>query len=597
MSSNFIWPTKKGASRPQHREQFLVERLEDRFLLSGGFTRVNLVSDIPGQARVTDPNLVNPWGMAFSPTGPFWLADNGSGFSTILDGRGSRFEPVAVTSAGRWPSRPTGAVFNAGNGFLISGHGVTAPSRFLFASEDGTITAWTTVVDPSHALVVVDNSLSGAAYTGLALADDASGSGFLYAADFSHGTIAVFDQNFTPVVRASAFQDPNLPDGLSPFNIQNVRNALFVTYARVDGEEAAESGGVVDIFNPDGSFVRRFASEGALSAPWGLALAPAGFGSFGGALLVANEGDGHINAYDPDSAIFLGELQDSGGVPITIPDVWTLVFGNGHAGGDSNTLFFSAGLDDEHHGLFGAIQPPQLRGADTAGIAAFDPHAPGEPGDYPLPPSAGPALRHMNDGGRQATAVLLPSRQSSLNLFPTLSGAPPLTARIRLSDSPVTSSSVAIPLAGHSETIRRLGSRRIAAADNLPCDNNRCLALCELLDLSTEPFSIAKTMGLPLEQAVQPPNISGQSDQPPQADASETEAELTISDAAKQDAVDRTSHLTWGTLLNTLLAAAGFVGIYATRRGPRELSGIANLGVRSGRRASKSTSNYWTDGQ
>src|SRR5262245_56961864 len=208
VSSSFFrksrpWPDRQRRYRP------VLEFLEGRHLLSGGFGLVNLASDVPGLARVTDANLVNPWGLAYSPTGPFWFAENGSGVSDILDGRGEPFSlVVTVPSAAHSGSAPTGTVFNGGAGFVISENGASAPSRFLFASEDGTISGWTTVVDATRALLAVDNSSPGAVYTGLALATDPTDHSFLYAADFSRGTIDMFDQDFRPVVRPGSFQDP-----------------------------------------------------------------------------------------------------------------------------------------------------------------------------------------------------------------------------------------------------------------------------------------------------------------------------------------------------------------------------------------------------
>jgi uncharacterized protein (TIGR03118 family) len=407
----------------------VLEPLEERWLPSGGYAQVNLASDVPGLARITDANLVNPWGISFSPTGPFWFADNGSGVSDLLDGRGQPVPlHVAVEGQPLFSGTPTGIVFNGGAGFLVSEHGVSAPGRFLFAGEDGTISGWTAVVDWTHALLAVDNSTSGAVYKGLALATDPSGRSFLYAADFGLGTIDVFDQSFKPAARSGSFQDPDLPEGYAPFNIQNIRDQLFVTYAQRDetgrNDRAGAGHGFIDVYDTAGNLLRRFASEGALNSPWGLALAPASFGRFGGALLVGNNGDGHINAYDAASTAFLGTLADHNGIPITIPDLWALMFGNGHSGGASDTLFFSAGIDNEAHGLFGAIQAPARNGADTAGPGSFDPHAPGEPGDYPLPPSTNPAFLGLTESGR-VTAVLLPLTESSLVLIPTLAVAGP----------------------------------------------------------------------------------------------------------------------------------------------------------------------------
>jgi uncharacterized protein (TIGR03118 family) len=292
--SSFFRKNRAAAAWPRSYRPVL-ECLEDRCLLSGGFAQVNLASDVPGLAQVTDPNLVNPWGISFSPTGPFWFADNGSGVSELLDGRGQPVPLVVTVPDGT----PTGTVFNEGPGFALSANGIPAPSLFLFATEDGTISGWSEV-EPTHTLLAVDNSSAGAVYKGLALATAAAGQSFLYAADFGRGRIDVFDQDFKPVARPGSFQDPNLPDGFTPFNIQNINNLLFVTYAQ-QGEDRHEDvtgtgHGVIDVYDTDGNLVRRFASGGALNSPWGLTLAPADFGSFGGALLVGNSGDGHINA-------------------------------------------------------------------------------------------------------------------------------------------------------------------------------------------------------------------------------------------------------------------------------------------------------------
>ncbi|HLJ94934.1 MAG TPA: TIGR03118 family protein [Gemmataceae bacterium] len=453
-----LFGKRDAFSRQQWLHRPVLEYLEGRWLLSGGFTQVNLASDVPGLARITDPNLVNPWGISFSPTGPFWFADNGSGVSNLLDGRGQSV-PLLVTMPFTTQSNgtPTGVVFNGGPGFLISENGVSAPSRFLFAAEDGTISSWTAVVDGTHALLAVDNSSLGAVYKGLALATDAAGRTFLYAANFGRGTIDVFDQNFKSVERSGSFQDPNLPQGYVPFNIQNIHDLLFVTYAQHDGvgrdDRAGAGHGFIDVYDAAGNLMRRFASRGALNSPWGLALAPADFGPFGGTLLVANNGDGHISAYDPESGTFLGSLTADDGSLITVPSLWALAFGNGHEGGASDTLFFTAGVDNEAHGLFGAIQAPLRKGTDTAGSGSFDPHAPGEPGDYPLPPSSGPALLDGNEDPVAVTAVLLPLTESSLALLPTLLTLPQQRTRFM---PPVAAPAVnAVPFQGYDGTSLR----------------------------------------------------------------------------------------------------------------------------------------------
>jgi uncharacterized protein (TIGR03118 family) len=482
-----FFPGRNAASRGQRLYRPVLECLEERCLLSDGYAQVNLASDTPGLARVVDPNLVNPWGISFSPTGPFWFANNGSGLSDLLDGRGHAV-PLVVTvpSALQSGATPTGTVFNSGPGFTVSENGVAAPSRFLFATEDGTISGWSAVVDRTRALLASDNSSAGALYKGLTLAADSAGRSFLYAADFGRGTIDVFDQDFKPVARPGSFHDPNLPSGFAPFNIQNINSLLYVTYAQHDvarRDDVAGAGhGFINIYDIGGNFIRRFASQGTLNSPWGLALAPADFGSFGGALLVGNNGDGHINAYEPGSGAFLGLLADGNGTPITVPHLWALMFGNGHAGGASDNLFFTAGVDDEKHGLFGAIQSLQRKGMDTAGSGAFDPHAPGEPEDYPLPPSGGPAFEDGDDNSR-ADAVLLPMTESSLVLIPTLSTVVQAMTRIE------TAAHVADSFRGSVGMALGVSSMPLflppVADSSLPKDiRNNSLALNAFLDLN-----------------------------------------------------------------------------------------------------------------
>jgi uncharacterized protein (TIGR03118 family) len=489
MNFPFILRWNRTASDRPRRYRPELECLEDRNLLSTGFTQVNLASDVPGMTSVMDPNLVNPWGIAFSPTGPFWFANNGSGVSDLLDGRGQPVPLVVTVSAGS----PTGIVFNGGDAYVISENGISAPSRFLFAAEDGTIAGWSAVVDPNRTLRAVDNSTIGAVYTGLALAADPAGP-FLYAANFGRGTIDVFDQEFRSVVRPGSFHDPNLPGGFAPFNIQNINNLLFVTYAQQDQDRhddvAGAGHGFIDVYDTRGELIRRFASQAVLNSPWGLALAPADFGPFGGALLVGNNGDGRINAYDPASGTFLGELADNNGIPIAIPNLWALAYGNGHAAGDSDTLFFAAGMDAADQGLFGAIQAPDRQGADTAGLGTFDPDAPDEPSDYPLPPRSGPAFRISDAERLLPISDLMPLTESSLGLVPTLStlslpeatlDAPasvtlnvgfPFTGPI-VNSGPPTNISAFFHAVGSSQLVRSEGNGAVALNTFLDVDVSR----------------------------------------------------------------------------------------------------------------------------
>jgi uncharacterized protein (TIGR03118 family) len=249
-----------------------LEALEERCLLSATFNVINLDSDVPGQARTTDPNLVNPWGIAYSPTGAFWFGDNHSGVSDIVDGNGN-FLPLVVTvpGAGGANGSPTGVVYNGGTGFQVTSNGVTAAGHFLFASEDGTISAWNPQVDDSHVILAIDNSLDGAVYKGLALATGTGGQSYLYAADFGLGKIDVFEQDFAPVQTLGSFSDHSLPAGFAPFNVQNFNGQLYVTYALKESsgndDVAGAGNGFIDVYDLDGHLLQRFASGGTLNSP------------------------------------------------------------------------------------------------------------------------------------------------------------------------------------------------------------------------------------------------------------------------------------------------------------------------------------------
>lgn len=327
------------------------------------YTRVNLVSDIAGVARFTDPNLVNPWGLGFSPTSPFWVADNNGNVATIYNGRGQAFpvgSPLVVTiptPTSPTGGAPTGLVFNGTGDFAVSANGQTGSSIFLFVTEDGTILGWSPTVNLTSAIIAVDNSGSGAVYKGLAIASTAQGN-FIYATNFHAGMVEMYDKNFTLV---NTFTDPNVDPNFAPFGIQNIGGKLFVTFAlqKLPDKHDDQSGpgnGFVDVFDTDGTMISRFASHGTLNSPWGLAMAPGGFGKFSHHLLVGNFGDGRINAFDTGGS-FAGQLIDPEGNPLTINGLWALQFGNGAKnGGSRHKLFFTAGIADESHGLFGFIR-------------------------------------------------------------------------------------------------------------------------------------------------------------------------------------------------------------------------------------------------
>jgi len=315
------------------------------------FYQHNLVSDLPGVADFTDPDLVNPWGISFSPTSPMWVSDNGTGLSTLYNGLGVK-QGLVVTIPPPGAAAPTGQVFNSTTDF--------GGARFIFATEGGTIAAWS---GGTSAVQKVDNSGAGSVYKGLALANNGSGN-FLYATDFHNNAINVYDKNFNPVTLSGSFTDPTLPAGYAPFNIEASGGMLYVTYAVQDADRhddvAGPGHGILDVFDTNGNFVQRLVSHGALNSPWGMAVAPDGFGSFGHDLLVGNFGDGTINVFDPATGNWIAQLDDANGNPIINLGLWDITFGNGAQGTSTSTLYFTAGIPGpdniEDHGLLGRVQ-------------------------------------------------------------------------------------------------------------------------------------------------------------------------------------------------------------------------------------------------
>ena len=333
------------------------------------YQQTNLVSDVPGLAANTDPNLVNPWGIASSATSPFWVSNAGTGVSGLYNSAGApQALVVSIPSPGPGPSVPTGQVFNGGSAFNAD--------RFLFASARGTISGWRPALG-TNAEILVNNSAAGASYLGLTLGTSGSDT-FLYAADFARGQVDVFSGSGAPIINPGAFTDSTIPVDYSPFNIENIGGTLFVTYALrgADGFDVAGPGnGYINRYDLSGNLLGRFASGGALNSPWGMAQAPAGFGDFSGSLLVGNFGDGTINAFDPGSGALLGTLTNVAGNPIVNEGLWGLRFGNGGNGGTLGTLYFAAGIDDEEHGLFGSISAvpdgPDVGGSATLFLAGL----------------------------------------------------------------------------------------------------------------------------------------------------------------------------------------------------------------------------------
>jgi len=378
---------------------------------AGGYVTTDLVTDLPTltdkngivhTGKVHDPNLVNPWGIAKSPTSPFWIADNNAGVSTLYNVPGGT--PNSVTINPRVVSIPTpvdplgrsgtstGAVFNitilSGStpGFFISGvradgTAISAPATFLFATEDGTIVGWNPTVNPigfdpakagNYGIIAIDNSgnnftpddnpKTGAVYKGLAIAKDANGNAHLYVTNFRSGTVEMYNDLFHAVSSPPDFADPgHLPNSYAPFNVAVIGGTIFVTYAVQDAAKhddvAGQGHGIVNVFELDGTFRQRFAQHGQLDSPWGMAFTPPDFGQLGGTLWIGNFGNGHINAYNVDSGEFIDKVRDPEGKAILIDGLWTITFGNGGNGGGVDTLYFTAGTNDETHGLFGSLNP------------------------------------------------------------------------------------------------------------------------------------------------------------------------------------------------------------------------------------------------
>jgi uncharacterized protein (TIGR03118 family) len=363
---------------------------------TAGFLETDLVANkspltdrngVVHNAQNNDPNLVNPWGLTTSPTSPFWVSDNGTGLATLYDTTGApapRGQPLRVSvpppidplGTG---GTPTGVVFNIAadqRAFEISGVNalgapITAPATFLFATEDGTILGWNPAVFPNgastsgpvntHAVIVVDHSMAGAVYKGMAIATDALGTTRLYVTNFHAGTVEVFDTAFVPSTPFGAFADPHLPKRYAPFNIAPIGGKLIVTFAVQDAaghDDVAGMGhGIVDSFDLGGHSFQRLIEHGQLNSPWGVTLAPAGFGALAGSLLIGNFGDGHINAYNPTTGEFIDKMRHPHGKEIAIDGLWSLRVGNGADGGLANTVYFTAGPNREQDGLLGSLTP------------------------------------------------------------------------------------------------------------------------------------------------------------------------------------------------------------------------------------------------
>jgi len=360
--------------RMSHANALTTTAQKPKLALSQFYAQHNLLSDGAVLADLTDSAVVNAWGLVSGPTTPWWIADNGTGKTTLYNvSTGTIQATFTVPGVGTDQGNPTGIVFNGGTGFVVNNGIGSSAARFIFASEDGTLSAFR----GNPIVTVVPNAEApahGAIYKGLAIDSETAGQ-FLYATDFHNGRVDIFDSSFHAVNIAGGFTDPNLPAGFAPFGIQNIDGTIYVTYALQDAEQeddvAGPGNGFVDAYDTAGNFIRRVASAGELNSPWGLALAPADFGRFSGDLLVGNFGNGRIHVFDPTKLTSDGEFEAVGllhsarGKPIQIDGLWALQFGHGTTAtspnGLTNTLFFTAGPSDEEHGLFGslvAVPPP-----------------------------------------------------------------------------------------------------------------------------------------------------------------------------------------------------------------------------------------------
>jgi uncharacterized protein (TIGR03118 family) len=320
----------------------------------------NLVSDLPDVAVQTDPNLVNAWGLSFNPNGPAWVSDNGTGLTTVYDSNGSLLLTVTIptANAGTPPSAPTGQVYNGdANSF--------AGDKFIFVTEDGTISGWQPGFDGA-AKLRVDNSSCGAIYKGVALGKVGQNLR-LFAADFHNAKVDVYNSDYKPDASCNGgFRDDKLPANYAPFNIFSTKDVLLVSYAlQDDAKEDDVKGpghGFVDVFDTDGNFLQRLLTAGVLNSPWGMAIAPPGFGRIPDRLLVGNFGDGRISAFRFElsglslSPVFEGFLGDGKGQPIVVDGLWALAFPPNAGGFNSQDLYFTAGPEDEEHGLFGRFE-------------------------------------------------------------------------------------------------------------------------------------------------------------------------------------------------------------------------------------------------
>jgi uncharacterized protein (TIGR03118 family) len=312
------------------------------------FKVTNLVSNQAGKASHQDTQLVNAWGMAYSPTGPFWVSDNGTGVTTLYTGAGVKQTTVVTIppASGTGLGSPTGQVYNSTLSFVVTQGTKSAAAQFIFATADGTISGWNFTVNSKTAVIAVNNP--GADYSGLAIGVN-NGANFLFAADNKNNKVDIYDGTFA---LTGSFTDNSLPAGSAPYGIQNIGGQLYVTFTNSTG------GGVVDIFDTAGNLVKNFATGGTLKSPWGVALAPSNFKTASNDILVGNLGDGRINIFNATTGKFIAQMKNSTKTAvISVPFLWGIMFGGGSASnGNKNQLFFTSGPNGYKNGLFGVIQ-------------------------------------------------------------------------------------------------------------------------------------------------------------------------------------------------------------------------------------------------
>jgi uncharacterized protein (TIGR03118 family) len=349
----------------------VMEALASRTLLSAApmVTQTNLVTDggsASPTAANTDPNLINPWGLAIGTDNDIWVSNNNGGTTTLYTATGGPAGLPAISiplpTGQTPPAGPTGVVSNSKDtGFKVSENGVTSPSNFVFVTEQGIVAGWSDSVDQAHAITAVDDSATGAVFKGATLATGPNGARDLFIADFGRDKIVILNSSFQVVPHAGLFVDHSIPAGFAPFNVQKLNGDIYVTYALQDADKQNDvpghGNGFVDVYSTGGAFLERLASGGVLNSPWGLAVAPSTFGSLAGDILVGNFGNGHINAFTP-TGTSAGKVLNTSGTPLIISDLWSLTAGTSAVGG-VDTLYFTSGADNQNGGLLGTLTDDQ----------------------------------------------------------------------------------------------------------------------------------------------------------------------------------------------------------------------------------------------